>query len=66
MEGLTIAEMADLLGLPVKTITARIRRAGIVPKYRAGRVGLYEKEVVKQISHVPRPGRPPKDKDASK
>lgn len=60
MQGFTIAEMVEMLGLPHKTIMARIRRAGIEPQYRAGRVGLYSQEDIERIRASNRPGRPAK------
>lgn len=63
MEGLTVTEMVEILGLPRKTIISRIRAAGIVPRFRAGRIGLYDKDVVERIRTAPRPGRPAKGKE---
>lgn len=60
MEGLTISEMVKMLGLPHKTIMARIRRAGIEPKYRAGRIGLYSEADFNLIKNSRAPGRPVK------
>ncbi|PKL07118.1 MAG: hypothetical protein CVV53_00995 [Spirochaetae bacterium HGW-Spirochaetae-9] len=60
MQGFTIAEMVEMLGLPHKTIMGRIRRASIEPTYRAGRIGLYSQEDFERIKVSNRPGRPAK------
>jgi hypothetical protein len=57
MEGLTISEMADLLGLKYKTVEGRIQRGGYSPLTKDA---LYPKEVLEAIRNVPGRGRPPK------
>jgi predicted nucleotidyltransferase len=65
MEGYTIAELANMLGLPHKTVMSRIRAAGIIPRYKAGRVGLYGEETVEKIKSAPSRGRPMKNRGAT-
>jgi len=57
MTGLTIDEMCDELGLPFKTVEARIQRAGIKPITRQA---LYSPETLEAIRNVSGKGRPKK------
>jgi hypothetical protein len=59
MEGLTIAEMADILGIPYETAKVRLFRAGIKPVTKDA---LYDKSALETIRSVPGKGRPPKAK----
>jgi hypothetical protein len=57
MEGYTLAEMAETLGLPVKTIETRLFRAGIKPIVRGA---IYDKSALEAIRNSPGKGRPRK------
>ena len=57
MEGMTIDEMCKELGLPFKTVEARIQRAGIKPLTRQA---VYPSETLESIRNVPGKGRPKK------
>jgi predicted ArsR family transcriptional regulator len=59
MEGMTISEMAEILGLPRDTVKHRIRRGGFEPLTKDA---VYAKEVFDAIRNVPGKGRPPKAK----
>jgi hypothetical protein len=59
MEGLTLTEMSQILGLPPKTVERRIQRAGFKPITREA---MYAPEVLEAIRDTPGPGRPPKAK----
>jgi hypothetical protein len=59
MEGLTIAEMAETLGIPYETAKVRLFRAGIKPITKDA---LYDKSALETIRNVPGKGRPPKAK----
>jgi len=60
MEGLTLREISEQLGIATKTAQKRIMRAGIKPKGYAGPTALYEKSVVEKIRDVAPVGRPRK------
>jgi hypothetical protein len=60
MEGLTIDEMAEILGIPRNTIAIRINRAGIEPLTKSA---VYDKSVLDVIRDVPGKGRPRKQAD---
>ena len=63
MNGMTIDEIAEELGIPWKTAHKRIEKMGIKPlSYKA----IYDKSVVESIRNVPGRGRPPKPKDPKK
>jgi hypothetical protein len=62
MEGLTIAEMADLLKLEPHTVAIRLNRAGIKPKTKDA---LYDPSALEVIRNVPGKGRPAKKPDTS-
>jgi hypothetical protein len=57
MEGYTLAEMAEALGIPVKTIEMRLFRAGIKPIIRGA---IYDKSALEAIRNAPGKGRPRK------
>ena len=60
MNGMTIDEIADELGIPWKTAHKRIEKMGIKPlSYKA----IYDKSVVEAIREVPGRGRPKKPKE---
>ena len=50
-------EMADILGIPVKTVNMRLFRQGIKPITKDA---IYDKHALKDIKSVPGKGRPPK------
>ena len=52
-------EMADILGIPVKTVNMRLFRQGIKPITKDA---IYDKRVLKDIKSVPGKGRPKKEK----
>jgi transposase len=60
MNGLTIREIAEMLKIEPKAVTARLLNAGIKPKQKAGRTNLYAPSVVEAIRNVPGKGRPRK------
>jgi hypothetical protein len=60
MEGLTIREMAEMLGLKQPTVKMRLRIAGIKPKEYAGPTALYDPSALEAIRNVPGKGRPKK------
>jgi predicted ribosome quality control (RQC) complex YloA/Tae2 family protein len=62
MNGLTIREIATILGIEPLTAKQRLARAGIQPKDKAGKTNIYEEDVVDKIRNVPGKGRPPKAK----
>jgi len=62
MNGLTIREIAEMLGIEPKAVMARLLNAGIEPKQKAGRTNIYDPDVVEAIRNVPSRGRPPKPK----
>jgi hypothetical protein len=57
MEGLTIAEMAEMISIPYETAKVRLFRAGIKPITKDA---LYDKSALEAIRNVPGKGRPPK------
>jgi hypothetical protein len=59
MTGKTIAEMAEELGLGIKTVEGRIQRGGYKPLTKDA---VYANEVFEAIRDVPGRGRPPKAK----
>jgi hypothetical protein len=60
MNGLTIFEIADMLGIGFEAVKTRIRKAGIQPKTHAGKTNIYDESVIDAIRNVPGKGRPPK------
>jgi hypothetical protein len=61
MDGLTIREIAEILGLKTDAVTIRLKKAGIEPKYIAGRTYLFDPAVVDRIREVSKGGRPRKE-----
>jgi DNA-directed RNA polymerase specialized sigma24 family protein len=61
MNGLTIREIAEQLGIEPLTAKQRLARAGIQPKAKAGKTNIYADDVVDKIRNVPGPGRPKKN-----
>ena len=59
MEGETLTEMAEKLGIPQRTAERRIQRAGIKPLTREA---LYPIGTTEAIRNVPGKGRPKKQK----
>jgi len=58
MEGLTLSEMADELGIPQRTVERRVQRAGIKPLTKEA---IYPPDTLDKIREAPR-GRPKKAK----
>jgi hypothetical protein len=58
MQGLTIKEMAIMLGLPPQTIKMRLVRAGVKPQSYAGQCGIYEENALEVARISKTPGRP--------
>jgi hypothetical protein len=56
MEGFTLSEMAEKLGLPQRTIERRVQRAGIKPITKEA---LYPEDTLEKIKGVKK-GRPHK------
>jgi hypothetical protein len=63
MEGMTIREMAEELGLGQPTVKMRLRVAGIKPIAYAGPTAIYETCAIDVIREVLPRGRPRKSKD---
>jgi predicted ArsR family transcriptional regulator len=62
MNGLTLTEMSEKLGIPVNTLRQRITRLGIKPKSQEA---IYDHTVLNIMKNVPsrgRPKKPPKNK----
>jgi hypothetical protein len=57
MEGFTLAELAEALEIPQKTVEMRLFRAGIKPIMRGA---IYDKSALEAIRSVPGKGRPKK------
>ena len=62
MEGLTIREIADFLKISPDAVTMRLKKAGIEPKFIAGRTYLFDESAVDAIREVSKGGRPRKEK----
>jgi orotate phosphoribosyltransferase-like protein len=62
MNGLTITEIANSLGISREAAKTRIIRSGIQPKDHAGKTNIYDESIIEQIKNVPGKGRPKKDK----
>jgi len=60
MDGLTVAEIARMLGILPDTVKKRLRKAGIMPSGHAGPTSIYPRESVDAIRDTPPPGRPKK------
>jgi hypothetical protein len=58
VEGITISDMAKILGIPKHTVETRISRAGIEPVFYGS---LYSPDTLEKIRDAKR-GRPPKAK----
>jgi len=63
MEGLTIREMAEKLGLSQPATKMRLRIANIKPIEYAGPTAIYAKSALEEIRVVPGKGRPKKSKE---
>ncbi len=63
MEGLTITEMAEALGLGQPAVKMRLRVANIKPVSYAGPTAIYDKSALEAIRNVPGKGRPKKGKN---
>ena len=60
INGLTIKEIAGILEIEPKAVTARLLNAGIQPKQKAGRTNIYDPSALDAIRNVPGKGRPKK------
>jgi transposase len=63
MQGLTIKEISEKLGITYLTAKQRLLRAGIKPMTKEA---IYDKTALKAISNVPGKGRPKKENDKQK
>jgi predicted DNA binding protein len=59
MEGLTISEMAEILGIAPNTVMQRLYVAKIKP---ISKEAIYDKSALETIRNVPNRGRPPRVK----
>jgi predicted ArsR family transcriptional regulator len=59
IDGYTVQEIADALGIPYKTAHKRLERLGIEPITTGA---IYPKEALEALKQVSGPGRPPKAK----
>jgi hypothetical protein len=59
MEGLTIPEMAEILGIKRRAVETRLVRAGLKPITKDA---VYDKSVLDVIKNTPGKGRPRKNK----
>jgi len=59
VEGYTIAEMAEIVGIPYGTAKSRLHRAGVKP---FSKEALYDKAALKTLKTTPGKGRPKKKK----
>jgi hypothetical protein len=59
MEGMTIPEIAEKLGITYLAAKQRLLRAGIKPITKEA---IYVKDAWERIRDTPGPGRPPKEK----
>jgi transposase len=63
MQGLTIREIANILGISTHAVNIRLHKANIIPKEYAGRTNVYSEDVVEKIREVSKGGRPRKAKE---
>ena len=63
MEGLTIKEIAQKLGILPKAVQKRLEAAKVSPKEYAGRTAIYDPSVVEKIKDV-KMGRPKKQAES--
>ena len=57
MEGLTILEMADMLGITKDAAKKRLKKHGIKPKEFKGFTAMYDPSVVETIKNIAKAGR---------
>jgi len=60
MQGLTVKEIAERLGLPPQTVKMRLYRAGIKPVTYAGPTAIYPQEALEIVSGPRHRGPKPK------
>jgi len=63
MQGMTVNEIGNALGIHPKAAKMRLRKAKIKPICYAGPTAIYDKSVVEKIRKVSKGGRPKKKKD---
>jgi len=59
VQGYTIAEMAEIVGIPYGTAKSRLHRAGVKPITKEA---LYDKSALKVLKDTSGKGRPKKEK----
>jgi predicted ArsR family transcriptional regulator len=62
MNGFTLKEIAEILGIHPMAVRTRLRTRGIQPKTHAGKTNIYDESVVDKIREVSKGGRPRKDR----
>jgi hypothetical protein len=62
MNGVTIREIANKLGMSPTAVKFRLIRANITPKDKAGRTNIYDEGIIDLIRKPLKGGRPKKDK----
>jgi predicted transcriptional regulator len=62
MQGLTIREIAESLGITPQAAKVRLYNAGIQPIDHAGKTNIYAEDVADKIREVSKGGRPKKSK----
>jgi hypothetical protein len=63
MTELTVLEIAEILKIPPKTVTSRIRLNGIKEVRKVGRTNIYNPDVVEQVRYADPVGPKKKVKD---
>jgi hypothetical protein len=62
MNGLSVSEIAEALGIGAPAAKMRLRVAGIKPKGYVGQAAIYDESALEAIRNVPGKGRPPRKK----
>jgi hypothetical protein len=58
MNGMTVNEIGQALGISPKAAKMRLRTAGIKPTSYAGPTAIYPEDAIERIRDVPGKGRP--------